>query len=72
MATYEETNRSGRKICAMRHFSRVAMDNSPRELTWQADQEPIMANQMDHAPRWHCRLGYFPGGADLPYGEKTN
>ena len=32
-APYEETNRSRRKICAMRHFSRVAIDNSPTELT---------------------------------------
>ena len=72
IAPFEGTNRSGWEICTMRHFGRVAMGNSPRELTWQADQEPIMANQMDHAPRRHCRLGYFPGGADLPYGEKTN
>ena len=72
IATYEETNRSGRKICTMRHFSRVAMDNSPRELTWQAEKEPIMANQLDNAPRRYCRLGYLSGGVDRPYGEKKN
>ena len=29
MATYEDTNRSGRKICTMRSLGRDAMDNSP-------------------------------------------
>ena len=72
IVTYETTNRSGRKICTMRHFSRVAMGNSPRDLTWQAGKGPIMANQVDHAPRWHCRLGYSSGGVDRPYGETTN
>ena len=33
MATYEDTNRSGRKICTMRFLGRDAMDNSPPELT---------------------------------------
>ena len=28
MATYEDTNRSGRKICTMHSLGRVAMDNS--------------------------------------------
>ena len=29
MATYEDTNRSGRKICTMRSRGRDAMDSSP-------------------------------------------
>ena len=29
MAAYEETTRSGLRICAVRYFDRVAMDNSP-------------------------------------------
>ena len=33
VATYEDTNRSGRKICTMRYLGRDAMDNSPPELT---------------------------------------
>ena len=72
MATYEDTNRSGRKICTMRYLGRVAMDNSPRELTCRAEKEPIMANQLGRAPRRQCRLGYFSGGVDRTDGKKTN
>ena len=72
MATYKDTNRSGRKICTMRHFSRVAMDSSPLVLTWRAGEKPTMANQVGRAPRQQCRLGYFPGGVDRPYGNKAN
>ena len=60
MATYEDTNRSGRKICTMRHYSGVAMGNSPRGFNWRAEKKPTMANQVDPAPRRQCRLGYFP------------
>ena len=35
------------------------MGNSPRERNWQAEAEPIMANQSDHASRRQCRLGFF-------------
>ena len=48
------------------------MGNSPREHNWEAEAEPIMANQSDHASRRQCRLGYFPGGVDQPYGETTD
>ena len=72
MATYEDANRIRRKICTMRHFSRVAMDNSPRELTRRAKKGPTMAKQLGRAPRRECRLGYLSGGGDLPYGEETN
>ena len=72
MATYEDTNRSGRKICTMRSLGRDAIDNSPWVLTWQEGQKPTMANQVDRAPRRQCRLGYFSGGVDRPYGKKTN
>ena len=48
------------------------MGNSPREGNWQAEAEPIMANQSDHASRRQCRLGYFSGGVDRPYGKKTS
>ena len=72
ISPYEKTNRSGRKICAMRHFRRVAVDNSPRELTRQSEQEPIMAKQLDRGPPWRCRLRYLSGGVGRPYGEKTN
>ena len=72
MATYEDTNRSGRKICTMRYLGRVAMDNSPRELTCRAEKEPIMANQLGRARRRQCRLGYFSGGVDRTDGKKTN
>ena len=72
MATYEGTSGSGRKICTMRHFSRVAVDHSPWVLTCRAETKPTMANQVDHAPRRQCRLGYFPGRVDRPYGNKTN
>ena len=33
VATHEDTNRSGRKICTMRYLGRDAMDYSPPELT---------------------------------------
>ena len=46
----------------MRYFGRVAMGNFPQEFNWHAENEPIMANQVDHAPRWRCRLGYFSAG----------
>ena len=72
MATYEETTRSVRAICTMCYFGKVAMDISPWESTCRAGKEPVMANQLDHAPRWQCRLGYFPGGVDRPYGQKTH
>ena len=72
MATYEETNWSGRRICTMRHFGRVATGNLPRELSWQAEREPIMVNQVDDAPRRQRRLGYFSSRVDRPYGKKTN
>ena len=72
IVTYEDTNRSGRKICTMRYLGSVAMNNSPRELTRRAEKEPIVANQLGRAPRRQCRLGYFSGGADRTDGEKTN
>ena len=72
MATYEETNWSGRRICTMRHFGRVATGNLPREVSWQAEREPIMVNQVDHAPRRQRRLGYFSSRVDRSYGQKTN
>ena len=72
IVTYEDTNRSGRKICTMRYLGSVAMDNSPRELTCRAEKEPIMANQLGRAPRRQCRLGYFSGGVDRTHGKKTN
>ena len=50
MATYEETTRGGRNICAMRHFDSVAMDNYPGEVAWQTEEEPILANQVDYVP----------------------
>ena len=72
MATLEDTNRSGRKICTLHHFSRVAMDHSPRVSTWQAEEEPIVASQLDHTPGCQRRLGHFSGGVDMPYGKKTD
>ena len=72
MATFEETRRSGRRGFTMRHCGRVAMGNFLRESTGKAENEPIMANQVDHAPRWQCRLRYFAGGIDGTYGKKTN
>ena len=56
----------------MRYLGRVAMGNSPRERNWQAETEPIMANQLGRAPRRQCRLGYFSGGVDRTDGKKTN
>ena len=72
MATYEETTRSGRQICTPRYFGRAAMDNPPRGSTSQAEGDSIMANQVGHAPRWQCRLGYFSGGVGCPNVKKTN
>ena len=72
MATYEETGRGGRQICAMRHPGRVATDLFPRVLTRQAEEKPMVANQLGRAPRRQCLHGYFSGGADRPYGEETN
>ena len=69
MATYEDTNRSGRKICTMRSLGRDAMDNSPWVLTWQERKKPTMANQVDHAPRRQCRLGCLSAGVACAYGE---
>ena len=60
----------GRK--RMRYFERVAMDNFLRELTCRGEKEPIMASQLDHAPRRQCRLGHFSGGVDRKYGETTD
>ena len=56
----------------MRYLGRLTLGNSPRGVIWKAQKEPIMANQSDRAPRWQCRLGYFSGGVDRPYGKKTN
>ena len=53
----------------MDNFSR---DYFPRELTCRAEKEPSMASQLDHAPRRQCRLGYFSGGVDQPYGGTTD
>ena len=72
MAAYEDTNRSGRKICTMRYLGSVAMDHSPRELTCRAEREPIMANQLGRAAPRQCRLGYFSEGVDRTDGKKTN
>ena len=72
MATFEGTSPSGRNICTMRHFVRVAMDICRLGLTWQAEKEPIAADQVDHAPRWQRGLGYLCGGVDRPYGQTTN
>ena len=72
MATYEETNWSGRRICTMRHLGRVATGNLPRESSRQAEREPIMVNQVDHAPRLQRRLGHFSSSVDRSYRKKTN
>ena len=72
MASYEETDRSERKICTMRYLGGVALGNFLRELTCRAEEEPIMANQVGRAPRRQCCLDYLSSGADRPYGEKTN
>ena len=73
MATYEDTNRSGRKICTMRYLGSVAMGKLPGVLTCRAEKGPIMANQLGRAPRRQCRLGYFPGRVDRPLdGKKIN
>ena len=72
MVTYEDAKRSGRKICTMHFFGRVAMDHSPWVLTWRAAKKRTMANQVDRAPRRQCCLGYLSGGVDRPYGNKAN
>ena len=72
MDSYAKTTRSGRNTRAMRHVSRVATDNFPRKSTWPAETKPMMAKQVDCAPRWQCRLGYFSGGVGRPYRKKTN
>ena len=72
MTPFDETSPSGRNICTMRYFGRVTMHICPVESTWQAEKEPIMANQVDHAPRWQRGLGYFSDGVDRPYGKTTN
>ena len=55
-----------------RRSCRVAMDKFPGELTCRLEKEPIMANQLDHAPRRRRRLGHFCGGVGHPYEEATN
>ena len=70
-ATFEEINRSGRKICTMRYFGGITMDIWA-EPTRQAEGETIMANRMDHAPRWQRRIGYSPGGVACRYAKETN
>ena len=72
MTPFDETCPSGRNICTMRYFGRVAMHICLGESTRQAEKEPIMANQVDHAPRWQRGLGYFSDGVDRPYGKTTN
>ena len=70
MDSYAKTTRSGRNTRAMRHVSRVATDNFPRKSTWPAEPKPMMATQVDCAPRRQCRLGYFSGGVGRPYRKK--
>ena len=72
MATYEDANRSGGKICTMRYLGRVAMGNFSGVLTCWSEKEPIMASQLVHAPRRQCRFGHFSGGVDRTYGETTH
>ena len=72
MATFEETRRSGRSICRIRYFGRVATDVWLRRLARRAGREPNMANQVDRAPRWQCGFGYLSGGADRRYRKTTN
>ena len=72
MDSYAKTTRSGRNTRAMRHVSRVATDNFPRKSTWPAETKPMMAKQVDCAPRWHCRLGYFPAELAAHTEKKTN
>ena len=50
MTPFDETSPSGRNICTMRYFGGVAMHICPGESTWQAEKQPIMANQVDHVP----------------------
>ena len=59
MAAFEKTCRGGENVRSMRYFGRLPMDICPGESTWQAEEEPIMANQVDHVPHWQCGLGYF-------------
>ena len=72
MTPFDETSPSGRNICTMRYFGRVAMHICPGESTRQAEKEPIAADQVDHVPRWQCGIGYLFGGVDRPYGKTTN
>ena len=71
MSTLEETNQSWRTICTMHYFCRVAMDGCPRKLTSRSEKKPITPNQLDQAPRWRCRVGYFSSGVDRLYRQKT-
>ena len=72
MATFEETNRSGRKICTMRHFRRVAMDHPPWVLIWRAARKRTMANRVGRAPGRQCGLGFSSGGVDWQRGNTAN
>ena len=72
MATFEGTSRGGREIRAMRYFSRVAVDNFPRKSARKVGEGPTMANHVDCAPRRRRRPGYFFGGVDCRYGQKTS
>ena len=72
MAPLEQTCRSGRNICTMRYVGTVAMDICPGESTCRWGKEPIMADQVDHAPRWQCGFGYLSDGVDRPEKQKTS
>ena len=72
MTPFDETSPSGRNICAMRYFGRVAMHICPGESTWQAEIEPIMANQVDRAPSRQSGLSYVSGEVDRPYAKTTH
>ena len=69
MVTDGETTRSGQQISTMRHVGWVAMNISPAEWRRRAKQKSIMAKQLDQAPRWQLRPGYFPGGVGRKYGQ---
>ena len=72
MTPFDETSPSGRNICTMRYFGRVAMHICPGESTWQAEKEPIAADQGDHGSSWQCGIGYLIGRVDRPNGQTTN
>ena len=72
MTPFDETSPSGRNICTMRYFGRVAMHICPGESTWQEEKEPIVADRVDHVPRWQCGMAYLFGRVDRPYGKTTN